>query len=252
MRRAFLTPRFPEIDGNSKPYVESLGSDYGRKYVVASILGPKPLLVSGGVGEDITFDVEFVSKFGANAVLIDPTPRAIEHISAVVSRFGKQKLSLYSENGKQSPESYDLTKLNSTNLTFHPYALLDHPQKVKFFEPQVSEHVSYSIQNIQNRFSAKGSFIEVSAVGPKEVLDLINNSNIDVLKLDIEGSEYEFLKSAFDVGLFPDQVLVEIDELYFPSLRSRKIAKRIFRLFLANNYQLVFRDGYNFTYLRTY
>jgi hypothetical protein len=99
MRRAFLTPRFPEIDGNSKPYVESLGSDYGRKYVVASILGPKPLLVSGGVGEDITFDVEFVSKFGANAVLIDPTPRAVEHISAVKSRFGKKTMSVIQKKG---------------------------------------------------------------------------------------------------------------------------------------------------------
>ena len=252
IRKALLTPNFPEIDGNSKPYIASLGSDYGRKYVVTSILGPKPLLVSGGVGEDITFDVEFVSKFSANAVLIDPTPRAIEHISAVRNRFGKQNLSLYSENGKQSPESYDLTKLNSNNLTFHPYALLDSTRKVKFFEPPMSDHVSYSIQNIQNKFSAKGSFIEVFAIGPKEILDLINNSNIDVLKLDIEGSEYEFLKSAFNVGLFPDQVLVEIDELYFPSLRSRKIAKRIFRLFLVNGYKLVFRDDYNFTYLRTY
>jgi hypothetical protein len=129
---------------------------------------------------------------------------------------------------------------------------LDSARKVKFFKPKISHHVSYSIQNIQNRFNAKDSFIEVFAIGPKEISGLINNYNIDVLKLDIEGSEYEFLKSAFKVGLFPDQVLVEIDELYFPSLRSRKIAKRIFRLFLTNNYKLVFRDGYNFTYLRTY
>lgn len=251
LKAVVLTPKFPRIHANSSIRIESLGSVYGRKYVVVSNLGSDSLLVSGGVGEDITFDVEFVSRHNANAVLFDPTPRAIEHVSEVMLRFGEKSQCPYSENGKQSPNSYNLSKLNSSYFSFYPYALLDSARDVRFYEPPISDHVSYSVQNIQKNFSTKGSHIQVSAIGPTEVLDLINKSIVSVLKLDIEGSEYLFLSSAFDVGLYPEQILLEIDELHFPSLRSRIIAKRIFRLLLANKYELVFRDGFNFTYLRT-
>lgn len=251
LKTVVLTPKFPRIQVNSSTRVESLGSVYGRKYVVVSVLGSDPLLVSGGVGEDITFDVEFVSKYNAKAVLFDPTPRAIQHISEVVLRFGEKSQSPYSENGKQSPDSYNLSKLNSSKFYFYPYALLDSARDVRFYEPPICDHVSYSVQNIQKKFSTKGPYIQVSAIGPSEIFDLIDKSKISVLKLDIEGSEYLFLSSAFDVGLYPEQILLEIDELHFPSLRSRRIAKRILGLLLANDYELVFRDGFNFTYLRS-
>lgn len=250
LKTVVLTPSFPRIQLNSSIRIEPLGSLYGRKYVVISSLGPEPLLVSGGVGEDITFDVEFISQHNGHAILIDPTPRAIEHISGVVSRFGRQSQSPYSENGMQSPESYDLSKLNSSNFSFHPYAMLDSNRNVRFYEPPVREHVSYSVQNIQKKFGTRGAYIEVSAIGPNEIFDLTNKSLINVLKLDIEGSEYLFLSSAFNAGLFPEQILLEIDELHFPSFRSRRIAKRIFALLSNNNYDLLFRDGFNFTYVR--
>jgi hypothetical protein len=252
IRFAILTPNFPQIDINPTLNIEPLGSLYGRKYVVISHLGPEPILVSGGVGEDITFDIELISKFDAKAHLIDPTPRAIHHMAAVSARFGQKNQSEYSENGKQSPDSYNLTKINSTNLIFHPFALLDQARLVKFYEPPVRDHVSYSVQNIQKGFSSKGSYIEVNAIGPVEINEIVKYLMISVLKLDIEGSEFLFLSSAFEIGLFPHQILIEIDELHFPSLRSRKIAKRIFKLLNEYDYQLVFRDGYNFTYLRTF
>jgi hypothetical protein len=80
IRAQLLTPKFPEIEqiGIS---VESLGSEYGRKFFAYSELGVNPILVSGGVGEDVTFDVEFVYKYEGKAILFDPTPRAIQHIN---------------------------------------------------------------------------------------------------------------------------------------------------------------------------
>ncbi len=134
-----LTPRFLKIDMSSNLRIESLGSDHERKYIVISILGPEPLLVSDGVGDDIIFDVEFISRYSANVKLIDPLPRAIEHISAVTTRLGEENQSSYSGNGKQSPDSYDLTKSNSTNLTFDPCAMLDAARKARFYEPPISD-----------------------------------------------------------------------------------------------------------------
>ena len=250
IKARLLTPNFPPLS-SVKVEIECLGSEYGRKYVALSELVRNPVLVSGGVGEDISFDVEFIKKYKAIAFLIDPTPRAIEHMNQVNARFGYPSESTYSATGRQLPSSYDLRVIDDKNLFFYQFALLNVPGKVKFYEPPIVDHVSYSIQNIQNSFRSKGSFIEVEAIGPVQVSELVRKVRINVLKLDIEGSEYLFIKSCFENQIFPDQVLIEIDELHFPSIRSKKISKKLFNLFERHKYELVYRDGFNFTYLRS-
>ena len=47
-------------------------------------------IISAGLGEDGTFDVEFASKYNAKVVIVDPTPRAKEHYDGIVSRLGKK------------------------------------------------------------------------------------------------------------------------------------------------------------------
>jgi hypothetical protein len=250
VRTVLLTPRFPEVDSLRDALIKPMGSAYGRKYIACSHLSANPVLVSGGVGEDISFDVELISRHNAKAILFDPTPRAITHIAEVSRRYGLPNQNEYSDTGKQDASNYNLISVNAGNLVLHAFALLEEAKLVKFFEPPLSDHVSYSIQNIQNHFKSLGAHIEVEAIGPKEVLGLISLMDIEVLKLDIEGSEFAFLDSCFRKEIYPAQILVEIDELHFPSFRSRKIARKLFRLFNKNNYSLVYRDGYNFTYLR--
>jgi hypothetical protein len=58
-------PKFPEIDTTFR--IVSYGSNYGRKSFCAELIPSNPLLVSGGVGEDISFDIEFLNTFGGNA-----------------------------------------------------------------------------------------------------------------------------------------------------------------------------------------
>lgn len=249
-RAMLLTPRFPAIYSDSSSDIQCLGSDYGRKFF-SSNLRRSPVIISGGVGEDISFDVEFISRYHAKVFLFDPTPRAIQHIDEVRQRFGASSECSYSGSGKQAPESYDLREVGCENLILMEFALLDGPKLVKFYAPPVSEHVSFSVQNIQNHFTPKGSHVQVKAIGPKEVIELIGTNVIDVLKLDIEGSEYLYLSSSFDQGIFPNQILIEIDELHFPSFKSRKIAKNIFRLLEIYGYNLIYIDGFNFTYIRS-
>jgi hypothetical protein len=39
-----------------------------------------------GLGEDASFDVEFASKYNAEAIVVDPTPRAIQQFAEIVTR----------------------------------------------------------------------------------------------------------------------------------------------------------------------
>ena len=39
-------------------------------------------------GEDASFDVEFTTRFKARIIIVDPTPRAIDHFEAIQKRLG--------------------------------------------------------------------------------------------------------------------------------------------------------------------
>jgi hypothetical protein len=230
--------------------VEKFGSLYGQKFLASDLVGQNPVLISGGVGEDVSFDIEFLNKFGGVVLFFDPTERAIHYFKTLSLSLGNRKTVSYTENGVQPIAAYDLSKITESSLHFYPLALLDRKQKVRFYQPPNKSHVSYSIQNIQNRFNSDGDYIEVEAIGPTEMMKFVASNEIDVMKLDIEGSEYYFLTSLFKVRIFPRQILVEIDELSFPSLKSRRMAKMIFKLMRNNYYTLIHRSGYEFTYLR--
>ena len=56
-----------------------LGTQYGGWCVPNTGLGPDDVVVSAGAGEDISFDLEIVKRFGCKVLVLDPTPRAIHH-----------------------------------------------------------------------------------------------------------------------------------------------------------------------------
>ena len=84
-------------------------------------------------------------------------------------------------------------------------------EKVKFYKPPNINHVSFSIVDYQNNFAQTGEYIYVDAV---RYISLINSYNIkpEILKLDIEGAEYEVINDVLNYSL-PNQVLLEYDEL---------------------------------------
>ena len=59
-----------------KKDVKRLGSNYGgwSFYETKNLLGGN--VISAGVGEDVSFDVELIEKFSCRVFLVDPTPRA--------------------------------------------------------------------------------------------------------------------------------------------------------------------------------
>jgi len=247
-RFRLFSPIYPEVLPLYE--VEKLGSLYGQKFLAPNLVGNSPILISGGVGEDISFDIEFLNKYGGEVFFFDPTDRAIKYIENLRQYLGNEKSIGYTVNGVQPYESYNLLNISTEVLNFYPLALLDSAKRVKFYQPRDASHVSYSVQNIQNSFSEIGNFIEVDAIGPIELCHIVNSKKIDILKLDIEGSEYYFLSSLFANDIFPIQILVEIDELSFPSIKSRKMANLIFRLMQENSYLLIKRSGFEFTYAR--
>lgn len=99
-----------------------LGTDYGGWWVPTEGLDTSSVCYCAGVGEDISFDLALMDRFGCHVLAIDPTPRAAAH----VERIG-------------TPAGFELL----------PVGLAGSERVARFYAPQNPEHVSHSMLNLQ-------------------------------------------------------------------------------------------------------
>jgi len=227
-----------------------LGSNHGGWSFIDEKDLKGAVVISAGLGEDASFDVEIASMYGMKVLIIDPTPRAIKHFNEMTTQFSKHATKDYSLGGHQDVQAYEMGSLDSHNFDFIPKALWNEKTKLRFFEPQDPSHVSHSIINFQKSYSTETTYIEVESIRLIDVFEYFKIQRIPLFKLDIEGAEIEVLKEMLLSRIYPNQILVEYDELNYPSLIGRKRVLGCHRDLISNNYELVHRDSpSNFLYL---
>jgi FkbM family methyltransferase len=164
-----------------------LGTRYGGWWVFAPAIGGDPLLVDCGLGHDISFPVGFLQRFGGRVLGVDPNPAALEYSRAhAPAGMEIRDAALWSEPGQR--------------LTFHlPRPLQDLPKG--------ADGVSGSL--LSSHAYAGGVEIHVRTTSLAELL--AERRQCDVLKLDIEGAEYDVLGALCRSGEIgrAGQVLVE-------------------------------------------
>ena len=218
-----------------------LGTPYGGWYFSQKSLPKKPTLLSAGVGEDISFDIEFLNNYNAKVYFVDPTPKSISHIDKIIENLGKENSVEFDiKSGNQPIEAYDLSSIQRDDFLLIKKALYNQADlKIKFFKPPNEEFVSHSISNFQNQFSDKTEYIEVTTTTVENIIYQYEINHIDILKLDIEGAENQVIPNLLKKKIFPTQILVEFDELHtsfiFPYLK----ALTIFLKLKLNSYDLV-------------
>lgn len=238
----------PKFFINSK--IVRYGSSYGGWFLDLCASPQKCFLVSAGLGEDASFDIEFVSNFGTFAILIDPTPRAIEHYREIMKCAGSPNVLPYSNSGKQKIQSYNLSNIHSNNLLLEECALWSESGLVTFYEPENERNVSYSIK----RPNSRGNSITVKSKSLQEIMlnfcEYIFGLEM-ILKLDIEGAEIQVIESIIKSGLRPRQLLVEWDFMREISildlLRFVRLKIKLGRL----GYQVVARENLNTLFVRS-
>lgn len=175
-------------------------------------------------GEDISFELDLYNLNKAKIHIFDPTPRS---------------------------KKYILEKINLIEgIKFHEYGIADSNRKAKFYFPKDSEHVSCSIVNIQKT----DSFIEVDFKTLDYIKESLNIKNIDFLKLDIEGAEYQVIDYLIKHNHKVKILCVEFDEVFhqLDSNFKSRIKKYVLKLMefgyvpvyvtLYQNYTFVYKD----------
>ena len=234
-----------DIETSNEDPLLHLGTDYGGWTFVEDDQLYGSTILSAGLGEDASFDIEFAEKYQSKMIIVDPTPRAVQHFEDIKRSIGENKTESYSEGGKQPIAAYELSNIDSSQLSLVRKALWKEKTKIKFYKPDNESHVSHSIINWQHDYNNDSEYIKVRANTVFSILEdyNIDKNGIEIVKLDIEGAEIEVLSQMVDNGLLPRQILVEFDKLHNPSEKGFKRVDKVHRSLLEEGYELLYTDG---------
>ncbi len=186
-----------------------LGSAHGGWTLPQKVLQPGLTAVCIGAGEDISLDVE-LNRRGIQVFVLDPTPRAKKHVEQVfeATRNGGGKIPI----DRSPTEFYDFQGVAAERFHFLDAGVWKENTTMRFFAPANQEHVSHSIANLQH--TQEG--FDAKCLTLRSVCEELGLAKIDLLKMDIEGAEYEVLRDIAANGPHPPAICVEFDEIRNP------------------------------------
>ncbi|RKT01344.1 FkbM family methyltransferase [Chryseobacterium defluvii] len=169
------------------------GNEYGGFYVASNELNNKSIVYSFGIGEDISFDEAIIKKFDCEVFAFDPTPKSINWV----------------KNKTDLPAQFH----------FFPFGIDDKSGNVEFMLPYNDSHVSGSVIKQKNVNEQK--VVKVPMKCLSDIIRDLNHTSVDLLKMDIEGSEYKIIENILDTPLEIKQILIEIHERFFENGKDK-------------------------------
>jgi len=157
----------------------TFGNPSANWTLVTDLLNEASVVYSFGVGDDISFDLSVINHVDLQIYAFDPTPKSIEWIST-----------------QNLPKQFIL----------NPIGLANYNGKAKFHPPQNPNHISATILD-RNETKDEAYKVEVRTL--KSIMQELGHKHIDLLKMDIEGAEYDVIENIKEEGIKPSQVLIE-------------------------------------------
>lgn len=177
-------------------------------------LDERSVVLSGGVGKDISTELELIDGYGCHVDLFDPSPTGVATM--------------------QRPENH------RPQLEFRPEGLAGATGTVRFSEPADPGEGSFTVDRNEAN-------VEFTCRSLSEFARERGYERIDLVKLDVEGFEYEVLDDLLACGLPIRQLCIEFHhfEAHIP---WRATASALSKLGRAG-YRVIYKDGSDFTLL---
>jgi FkbM family methyltransferase len=159
----------------------TLGTSYGSHTIAREGIESNSIVYSFGIGEDASFDLELIAIFGCDVYAFDPTPKSVTWVTSNVSepRFHFEAIGVGTQDGNVIAKKPD-------NPNF-----VSHSKIPSGVTVAPSDCVDFRVERFSTIRKRKG------------------HVGVDILKLDIEGFEYEVLADLLREGERPGQIAVE-------------------------------------------
>jgi FkbM family methyltransferase len=180
VRRRLFERRLERLPAARAPGVVKMGSKPGGWMIPRDLVGQGWLCYCGGIGGDISFDLELIERYDVTVRAFDPVAGYVE--DALEKSGGEPRFSAYRA----------------------AIAVEDGPVRMQVTHEQGSRSVSLAGLYDTN------TLLELPGRSLPSLMEQLNDSHVDLLKLDLEGAEYELLPTldlhALGVKIFSTQM----------------------------------------------
>ncbi len=142
---------------------------------------PRSVVYSFGVGCDAEWDLAMIKHHGVTVHAFDPTPKSIQWV-----------------NQQRWPEQFK----------FHPVGVAAHDGQIEFYPPRNGGASHYSPVDRGFAFD-RATLVQAPVKRLESLARELNHDSIDLLKMDIEGGEYNTLPDMLRSGPPVRQLLIE-------------------------------------------
>ena len=206
-----------------------MGSSYGAWAVDSRLTHSDSKVFCFGLGEDVSFELALMKRFDCRVFGFDPTPRSVKYLA---------------------------NEVHDERLKTFALAISDYDGTAKFLLPPetAADQVSASgVANYQDKActDVSAQTFEVPCVTLHKAMQLCQQTKIDILKMDIEGSEYAVLEQAILEGWLQNiqQILVEFHH-FLPGLEASQ-TKKIIASLKQKGFRIAWIGRTNHEYLFT-
>jgi FkbM family methyltransferase len=140
-----------------------IGTKYGGWSIPANELSSDSVCYLAGLGEDASFDLGLIERFGCSVYSFDPVPEAASYAHSVSER--------------------------EPRFRFLPVGLWSSDTTLRFYDNPEPGFVSRSATNMHST----GGFSEAHVRSVDSLMAELSHERVDLLKLSVEGSEYEIV-----------------------------------------------------------
>ncbi len=161
------------------------GEGGGSWIVCPDIISARSVIYSFGIGRDLSFDLALIERYASTVHAFDPTPTSVQWVRS-----------------QTLPSA----------LIFHDIGLANYDGSLEFHAPRKSSSAHFS--PVQRYLAPSGKIVTAPVRKLKTIMKELGHERIDILKIDIEGGEYDVIADIVNEGLPITQLLVEFHHSY--------------------------------------
>jgi len=170
---------------------------------VADGLDQDSVVYSLGVGDSIDFDLDIIRRFGLTVHAFDPTPYAGDWVR-------QQAL----------PGTF----------VFHPWAAASEDGSLRLYRRVNARGRSSAVMWTADQDAGDpDDYIDSPAYTLQSMMEKLGHESVDLVKMDVEGAEFDILDGLAGMRVLPRQLLVEFHHR-FPGIGKQRTADSIAKL----------------------